>query len=110
MGSYMTKRRGALIGVSTGGGGRRSAWTQHETQHGPPQAGSRTGGCTEPAARCPLAVTEKHTALHYWLFYTSRKGGLYATVRTGVGFSPAPRDESGPEGQKVYAQGGTGGL
>lgn len=63
------------------GGGRRSAWTQHKTQHGPPQADSRTDGCAEPAARCPLAITEKHTALHYWLFYTSqkreRKGSLH---------------------------------
>lgn len=73
------------------GGDRRSVWTQHKTQHRPPQAESGTDGCAD-AARCPFAITEKHTTLHYWLFYTSRKRGgvLYATVRAGVGFSRSP--------------------
>lgn len=98
------------------GGGRRSAWTQHKTQHRPPQADSRTDGCAEPAARCPLAITEKHTALHYWLFYTSRKreGALHYCKDWG-GVLTSPRLRNGTPGGRsrvgrgeVYTQGGTG--
>lgn len=53
---------------------------------------------------------------HYWLFYTSRKGGgLYTTARAGWGSREAPlreRDAGGRRGgqRKIYAQGGTGEL
>lgn len=70
----------------------------------PPRAGSRTEGCAEPAARCQIAVMQKHTALHYWLFYTSQGGrGHYSTVRAGMGMGSlleAPLFSRDPQGQK----------
>lgn len=110
MGSYMTKRRGALIGVSTGeGGSPQRVDTARNTARA---AAGRFKDRRLLGARRPLP-TRRHGEAHRTTLLAilhSRKGGLYATVRTGAGFSPAPRDESGPEGQKVYAQGGTGEL
>lgn len=84
---------------SVRGRGRRSAWTQHETQHGRCRQ-TRGRGCAEPAARCPLAITEKHTALHYWLFYTSREGGV-STLLHGLGWgSRSPAGLTGPRAWK----------
>lgn len=75
-----------------------------KTQHGPRRQVEMRGqtGCAQPAARCPLAVTGKHTTLHYWLFYASRRGGGCYTYGEGWGREGGPRE--------FYAQGGTGGL
>lgn len=72
MGSYVTMQREALIESVPGTGSPQRVDTAQDTARA---AAGRSGteGCAEPAARCPLAITEKYTALHYWLFYTSRK-------------------------------------
>lgn len=65
-----------------------------KTQHGPRRQVEMRGqtGCAQPAARCPLAVTGKHTTLHYWLFYASRQGGGCYTYWEGWGREGGPRD------------------
>lgn len=85
-GSYVTMQREALLGVSTGEGG--AAARGHSTKHSTAAAGGFKG--SRHGALHPPATTGKHTALHYWLLYTSRKGGLYTTVGAGVGFLHSP--------------------
>lgn len=85
-GSYVTMQREALLGVSTGEGG--AAARGHSTKHSTAAAGGFKGSWH--GALHPPATTGKHTALHYWLLYTSRKGGLYTTVGAGVGFLHSP--------------------
>lgn len=70
-------QREALRGVSTREGGRRSAWTQHKTQHGPPRAGSGTDGCAEPAARSPSRKNTPHYTLLVILHQPKEGGGSY---------------------------------
>lgn len=82
--------------------------TQHKTQHGPPQADLGTDGCAKPAAPCPLAITEKHAALHTLLaiLHQPKEGGgstLYC--KGGGGVLAKPRWMNGTPGQKGVGTG-----
>ena len=80
-------QREALLGVSTGEGG--AAARGHSTKHSTAAAGGFKGSWH--GALHPPATTGKHTALHYWLLYTSRKGGALYYCRGWGGVLAQPR-------------------
>lgn len=95
-----------LIGVSTGEGSPQRVDTAQNTA----RAGHRRPRGAR--ARCPHAITEKHTALHYWLFYTSRKKGAlcYWSEGRGGGLSKSrcrngtPRQKGGAAERSMHKE------
>lgn len=120
MGSYVTRRREALIGVSTGEGvaAVRGHSTKHSTGHRRQIPGQTAARSPPPAAHSP----SRKSTPHYTIGYSTpaKEGGRgslhYCKDGGGVLAQPRRRDGTG-EGEaegggrrKAYAQGGTGDL